>query len=318
MARNLSEEHEALYQLICSLKSEDIHKVISYVSFLRFVDVYKDKAMADLLRIEITKGHQPEDDMYESFQETAYEHEPQAEAISHEDEKIQGSVPEYVPASSEPESEHGSAYKVEPEYKPEPEYNYEPRYEPEAETRAEVKAEYEATVQAEAEITAESEPFSEPFAEKSAYSAELLLLQEKQEATLQSLRKVVKVLRLNNADVAFLFSTTLPMARMKYLGNESFSSEEELQLKYFLDVTERLEVLKVLRLSQAIRHPMPDGEFFLEKLKDINITDENLVILQKTAENLEELRRKFKGATKPFHDMQDAIGLYATPLHSEG
>ena len=53
-------------------------------------------------------------------------------------------------------------------------------------------------------------------------------------------------------------------------------------------------------------------------MKDRGVTDESLKILKETAERSEELRRKFKGATKPFHAMQNAIGLYATPLHCEG
>ena len=129
--------------------------------------------------------------------------------------------------------------------------------------------------------------------------------------------RIVKSLHLSFADMAFLFHVSSSMVQTWFAG-DALHAGEEMQLQYMAEVAERVEGMDIPRLDQAIRHPMPDGEFFLEKLKDRKVTDEDLKTLRETAERYEELRRKFKGATKPFHDMQNAIGLYATPLHCEG
>jgi hypothetical protein len=133
----------------------------------------------------------------------------------------------------------------------------------------------------------------------------------------QGLLRLVKSLRLNFADVSFLFNASLSTVRMWRAG-AALGAEEEMQLQFLLEVAERVEEMDIPRLDQAIRRSMPDGEFFMEKLKDRKVTDESLNALKEAAERSEELRRKFKGATKPFHDMQNAIGLYATSLHCEG
>jgi len=270
MAKDLSEEREALYQMICSLNSEDIHKVVSYVSFLRFVDVYKDKAMADLLRIEITKGNEPKAELHGSFHDTVDTQTLPTLEFSHENEKA-------------PDNEIFFTEEPQPEPAPEPAYDVSV-----AETSFEAKASF---------------------------------LEEERPArniSAQQLRRIVKNLHLNFTDVAFLFHVSPPVARMRYSGTALFGAEEEMQLQYFLEVAERMEKMSIPRLDQMLKHPMPDGEFFLEKLIDRKITDEDLNTLQKMGEKSEELRRKFKGATKPFHNMQNAIGLYATPLHCEG
>jgi hypothetical protein len=131
------------------------------------------------------------------------------------------------------------------------------------------------------------------------------------------LKRLMKSLRLDFADLAFLFQVSLPMVRTWFSG-VMFGAEEEMQLQYFLEVADMVDELDVPRFDLAVRHPMPDGGFFLEKVKDREICEEKLKMLMETAERADELRRKFKGAAKPFHDMQHAIGLYATPLHCEG
>ena len=264
MAKVLSEEHEALYQMICSLKSEDIHKVVSYVSFLRFVDVYKDKAMADLLKIEIAKSDQPRDELDASPGSAVDAHILSPLGLLNEDE-VTPDVVDSLPLAT-PQDE----FLPIDESVPEP---------------------------------------AKPSEEISVAIAQV--------SSVQRLRLVVKRLHLNFTDVAFLFQISLPTARMWYSGAMSFGAEEEMQLKYFLEVSERVENMDIPRFDQVMRYPMPDGELFLEKLKDRKITDENFKTLQEAAERTEELRRKFKGATKPFHSMQNAIGLYATPLHCE-
>ena len=90
MTKDLSEDREALYQMICSLKGEDVQKVVSYVSFLRFVDVYRDKAMADLLKIELAKNDYPKaalDDSHNDADGTYLS--PRLQFPRHEDESAE-------------------------------------------------------------------------------------------------------------------------------------------------------------------------------------------------------------------------------------
>ena len=337
MAKNLSEGREALYQMICSLKSEDIHKVVSYVSFLRFVDVYKDKAMADLLRIEIAKGNQdelegsyhPQDslhsqDSYHS-QDSIHSQDSFHPADSYTGSYMNDS--DEIPASESPDMELVYETKYDKDYSDE-KYARHDRYgiydketpvgetflneEPELAYDISAKESYVEAVN-EVALTEEAPPEAEKIEEPAAPAPP-----PDQHASVQKLRWVARCLNLNFADVGFLFNISPTMARMRYMGTELLSAEEEMQLHFFVDVTQRVEKMLISRFDQMLRYPMPDGEFFLEKLKDRKITDECLTILQKTAENFDELRRKFKGAAKPFHAMQDAIGTYATPLHCEG
>jgi len=370
VSKNLSEGREALYQMICSLKSEDIHKVVSYVSFLRFVDVYKDKAMADLLRIEIAKGNQPDElqdsyqvqDSFHSVDDDSFQTQDSYHPVSDDSYQIQDpfhsaaddsvqtqesfhSVDDdlqELPAQEESpveivqEKKRVSGrvifFEEEPELKPEPTY-YVPLTEvshnltdtvtPSEEPSQE---EFHQTELPQAELPQVELPGAElpqaellhaelPQAELPPQEAPIYV---EPDVSVQKLQRVVKKLRLKFTDVAFLFNISPTMARMRYLGADFFSAEEEMQLQFFLEVTDHVEKMGIPRFDQMLRYPLPDGEFFLEKLKDRKITNESLIILQKTAENFEELRRKFKGAAKPFHAMQDAIGMYATPLHCEG
>ena len=50
-----SKEMNDLYQVLCSLSDESRQKAVSYISFLRFVDVCRDKDMAESLKGEISK-----------------------------------------------------------------------------------------------------------------------------------------------------------------------------------------------------------------------------------------------------------------------
>ena len=300
MAEDLIEKREVLYQMICSLKGEDIHKVASYVSFLRFVDVYKDKAMADLLRIEIAKSSQPKDELHDSLNDAVDAQALPALELPHENEETLDNET-FVTDESAPESiELESAESISAE--PEPIELESVSVEPEPVALESIELESVEPAD-ETSVAETSLPEEEP---------------PSQSVSVQKLRQIVKSLHLSFSDVAFLFHASLPRARMKYSGVVSFGAEEEMQLQYLLEVTERVEKMNIPRLNQMLKRPMPDGEFFLEKLKDRKVTDENLSILQETAERSEELRRKPKGATKPFHVVQNAIGLYATILHCEG
>ena len=250
MAKNLSEERETLYQMICSLKSEDIQKVVAYVSFLLFLEVHKDRDMAELLKLK-----------------------PDEPLVL--DEKAAPVVQLQENRSADPLPLNASPHET---------FLY-------------------------AELVSEPSEPSEP----AKPAAETSILKRPPE---QRLRWVAKTLRLNYADMAFLFNVSPTMVRMWFAG-APLGAEEEMQLHYIIEIAKRVEEMDVPRLDQVLRQPMPDGELFLEKLKD-RITDDNLNTLRETAERTEELRRKFKGATKPFHVMQSAIGQYATFLYCEG
>jgi len=444
MAKNLSEEREALYQMICSLKSEDIQKVVSYVSFLRFVDVYKDKAMADLLKIEMAKDDLPKPALQSSPHDTVdtyvspLEEFPQDIPVS-DDTMPEATKPEITEPSEasavepiiEPFIEDVPRYKklkeellhkasVEDEplsektddeqpgqmledlpslqkfadeplnLKPEEdtplgESNtnflsdelYEPlEYEIADELEKPVAANmtplfsedddsffapvrsnyFDSKKKPESRVLPEVDeksladsPFSEPESpdtspfeispletvsfDDSAPEPDQLeqvsedpdleegpLLQPAplpREPSEQRLKRVVKSLHLNFADVVFLFNISFPMAQIWFAGF-ALNAEEEMQLQYLLEIAIRVEKMNIPRFDRIIRHPMPDGDSFLKKLRDREITDESWSTLLETAERAEELRRKFKGATKPFHSMQNAINLYAKPLHCEG
>ena len=437
MAKELLEEREALFQMICSLRSEDIQKVVSYVSFLRFVDVYKDKAMADLLKIELAKDDSPKIALNDSPQDTVDEFLPPSLPVEDvsvfDDMKAEPMEPEavkpYEPVEPiiEPfiedvhrykklkeellhkievedesifqKNEDSTAQQTHKEEPPRYEFMSDPMHlEPEEDTSnkeldkdsmsgkfygpmgSEIKAKPDVpifapyssgfnrddehfytpvrsdyfdsgerptpnkkpepkmepqTVEALSletspkEIFIQDEPMLEPaqpeniqsdLTEENSSVDEEPFLQETtsvQDSHGQKLRQVVKSLRLGFADVAYLFQISLPMARTLFTG-VTMGPEEEMQLQYLLEVAERVEEIGISRFDQESRRPMPNGEFFMEKLKNREISEENLKSIQKAAERTEELRRKFKGATKPFHDMQNAIGLYATPLHCEG
>ena len=317
MAKNLSEEREALYQMICSLKSEDIQKVVSYVSFLRFVDVYKDKAMADLLKIELAQSDNTKGALSDASYDTVDTYLSPSLELPYEDS--------FAPHATEPKADIGfSAHTTPYQFKKDDEIFYAPT-ELDAGTPFAVKPLLEP--QALDDLPSEALPHEnfapdesefEPVQPVTIYKASPVADEPfPQNLSWQRLRWTVEILRLNFTDVAFLFHVSPLMVRMWFAG-VPLGAEEEMQLQYILEVAERVREMDIPRLDQAIRHPMPDGEFFLEKLKDRKITDENLKTLQETAERSEELRRKFKGATKPFHTMQNAIGLYATPLHCEG
>jgi len=340
VTKNLSEGHEALYQMICSLKSEDIHKVVSYVSFLRFVDVYKDKGMADLLRIEIAQddlnsSFNPQNsfDSQDSFHSQYPSHSQDAfhSAGNYTDDSIElpaHKLPD-VEVVYEAENYKDGKYDMFNYAKYDDKYGKE-RSADETLLNKEPEPAYDISVveisHNEPVLTEEAPPPNAPLPEETLPPEEALSSEEalppipspKPNISMQKLRWVAKSLNLNFKDMAFLFNISPSMARMRYMGTELLSVEEEMQLQFFLEMAERVENMGISRFDRLLRYPMPDGEFFLEKLKDRKVTGECLTILQKTAENFDELRRKFKGATKPFHAMQDAIGAYATPLHCEG
>ena len=93
--------------------------------------------------------------------------------------------------------------------------------------------------------------------------------------------------------------------------------DQEMQLQYCLEIADRIEKIDIPRFDLAIRRPLADGEFFLDKLRGQRVSDEILKAMQETASKIAELCSKHKGATKPFYAMQNAMGLYATPLHYE-
>jgi len=351
MENNLSEEREALHQMICALKSDDIQKVISYVSFLRFVDVCKDKTMTDLLKMELAKGDLPKPAPQDSPHDTVDSYVPPPLEFSYNTPVPDALTPEAVkPEFTEPVLEPVIEQFIEdaPRYKKLDDEFYESlKYEIAAPPEEPVAADdtpvfFEDSESFYAPVRSDyfnsnkkpgpSESFffdesvpepiqpeptrSESIFEDSGHGEEPFLQTTplSQEPSVQKLKRVVKSLRLNFADVAFLFRLSLPMARM-WLAGSALGAEEEMQLQYLLEVAERVEEMDIPRLDRAIRRPMADGEFFMEKLKDRKVTDDNLKTLRETAERSEELRRKFKGATKPFYSMQNAIGLYSMPLY---
>ena len=331
MANNLSEEREALYQMICSLKSEDIQKVVSYVSFLRFVDVYKDKAMADLLKIELAKGDHSKPALDDTLNDTfdAYVSPPFIEDVpSYEklkDEFYEPLINEVAEVADEPEETvAASSPGVEPIFFERDDGFYAPVRSDYFDSnkrpvsRALFFDEF-ALEPAQPELIQPESTRSEPISKDSGFAWEPFLQTPppSQEPYGQRLKQVVKSLHLNFADVVFLFGVSFSMVQ-KWFAGAALGVEEEMQLQYLLEMAKRVEAMNIPRLDRIIRHSMPDGEFFMEKLKDRKITDENLKTLQETAERSEELRRKFKGATKPFYAMQNVVGLYATPLHCEG
>ncbi len=56
MAKGQIVDRKELYRMICALSDADVQKAVSYVSFLRFVDVSEGKDMMELLRAEPSAG----------------------------------------------------------------------------------------------------------------------------------------------------------------------------------------------------------------------------------------------------------------------
>jgi len=310
------------------------------------VDVYKDKAMADLLKIELAKGDPPKPALDDALHDTfdTYVSPLVEDESRRKNPKDEFYDPLKYEIAAGPEAEEPVAADVsgvEPFlfenddsfYAPARSDYFDTNKKPESRELPEIgdavftddpfsEPEPLDTSPHETISLDESTPESdqpEPVSEDSDIEEEpsLQTAPFSQESSEQRLKLVVKNFRLNFADVAFLFHISLPRAQMWFAGT-AMGGEEEMQLQYLFEMAKRVEEMDSPRLDRIIRYPMSDGEFFMEKLKDRKITDENLKTLQETAERSEELRRKFKGATKPFHGMQNAIGLYATPLHCEG
>ena len=309
MQKNFSEEREALYQMICSMKDDDIQKVVSYVSFLRFVDVYKDKAMADLLKIELSKNDLPKAALPDSLLDTSGEDD----------------LPSFeFPYGDDPAGAAESDFKEDEDfYMPARSGRYDPDDEPAASAFTENDDRFQSVLEPQPVdfLSFVTPPFpdDEPDAglteREPAYEDPGTL--SSQVTNRRRMMRAVKSFRLNFADLAFIFQVSPPMVRTWFSGAE-LGAEEEMQMQYLLDTAECVEIMNIPRMDHVLRQFMPDGEFFLEKLRDRNVTGETLKTLQGMAERAEKLRRKFKGAAKPFYAMQHAIGLYATPLYCEG
>jgi hypothetical protein len=133
------------------------------------------------------------------------------------------------------------------------------------------------------------------------------------ESDLMPLRRI---LHLSCADLAFLFDASAAQV-YSWFGKAAPNADQDDLLQYCLDVTARVEKAGVNRLDLAVRHPFPDGETFVQKLKRQKITGQDLKTLKDLAQKSEDLRRRPKGATKPFYPFPDAITLYSTPLYCE-
>jgi transcriptional regulator with XRE-family HTH domain len=127
------------------------------------------------------------------------------------------------------------------------------------------------------------------------------------------LKRIVKILHLTFADLAFLFRVSASRVS-QWFANALLEGEQEKQLRYCLEIAERVEKLGAPRFDLAVRHPLPDGEFFLEKLKGRRVTEDNLRTLYEIANEAEKSRRRAKGAKEPFYTAKDAAELYSTPL----
>ena len=128
----------------------------------------------------------------------------------------------------------------------------------------------------------------------------------------EALTRVIKVLRLNFDDMAFVFHVS-PLRVLQWFEESPLEGEEEIQLRHCLETADRVEKMALPRFDQAIRYPLPDGEFFLEKLKNRRITDKTLHTLLEIKEKTEETKLRPKGV-KRFHTIGEAIELYSTPL----
>jgi hypothetical protein len=135
-------------------------------------------------------------------------------------------------------------------------------------------------------------------------------------ATGKQLVRLRKILGLSCEDLAFLFEVS-PGVLYSWFSDRAPNAAQQELLLYCLEVADRVEQVAVPRIGATARRPFPDGELFLHKLKRQKITGQDLKILKEMAQRVEELRRKPKGATKPFHPFQHTVTLYSTPLYCE-
>ncbi|MDR3265395.1 MAG: hypothetical protein LBT15_05220, partial [Synergistaceae bacterium] len=168
------------------------------------------------------------------------------------------------------------------------------------------------------EVVREPEPEREDSPKKEEGSGEKSLknLKEPERSWSETLMRCRSVLRLSCAEMAFLFDVS-PEKFYSWFGDDGPDIEQEVLLQYCVEVAKRVEKTEIPRFDLAIRNAFSDGDSFVQKLKRQKITGEDLKILKDAAQRDEELRRRPKGATKPFHSFQDTIDLYSTPLYCE-
>jgi hypothetical protein len=136
------------------------------------------------------------------------------------------------------------------------------------------------------------------------------------ETTGDKLKRAMKTLCLSLDEMAFIFQVSA--ARVcQWFTDDSLEGEEKMQLQYCLGIARQVELAEAPRFDLVIRHPLPDGESLLEKLKGRRVTVENMRYLRELAKSAKEQRDTFKGSGKQFQTIQKAINLYATPLYYE-
>ena len=360
---NGPKDTDELYQMLCSLSDESRQKAVSYLSFLRFVDVYKDKDMGKLLKAELTKMQElaapdvvdPEVPSVESaYWESVPHYEPEVRAtdVASEREPFEAgssfaepffteppfaepsfadsslATPPLAESAADAPTPGGSAYLDDPDqfFMPvrserfellektvaeKPVFSYRdapPEPLPEPEREEPVRSEWIEW----------AEPFEEPLvaAKTEAREQPIEIVQTLPKPPGPRLKRAMKILRLDLAAAAFVFDISLSTL-YDWFGDIPLEGEQEEQLQYLAEVADRVEALDIPRLDLLVRAPFADGEIFAQKLKARTVRDEDLNFLRDAAERSAELRRKFKGAAKPFFAFQETVALYATPLYSE-
>lgn len=164
----------------------------------------------------------------------------------------------------------------------------------------------------------DQEPEPEPEREKPAEAPESAPENPNpsEDAWRESLMQCRKVLHLSCVSLAFLFDVS-PETLYSLAEGDGPNAEQEALLQYCLEVAKRVVTAEIPRFDLAARRSFPGGDFFAQKLKRQKITGQDLKVLKDAALMGEELRRRPKGATKPFHSFQDTVVLYSTPLYCE-